>query len=57
LQHREVAHREAVVLALLLHHHAQQAPGWHLDQTQPGTFTWTLPNGRQLTTTPGHYPA
>ena len=38
------------------HHQAKQAPGWHLDQTTPGTYTWTLPNGRQLTTTPGHYP-
>jgi hypothetical protein len=39
------------------HHQAKQAPGWHVDHTQPGTFTWTLPNGRQLTTIPGHYPA
>jgi hypothetical protein len=38
------------------HHQTKQAPGWHLDQTQPGTFTWTLPNGRRITTTPGHYP-
>ena len=38
------------------HHKAKQAPGWHLDQPEPGRFILTLPNGRQITTTPGHYP-
>jgi hypothetical protein len=39
------------------HHQAKQAPGWRLEQTEPGRFTWTLPSGRRLSTTPGHYPA
>jgi len=39
------------------HHRAKQAPGWHVDQTEPGRFTWTLPSGRQLQTVPGCYPA
>jgi hypothetical protein len=39
------------------HHRAKQAPGWHLDQPQPGTLTWTLPHGRSYTITPGTYPA
>ena len=39
------------------HHQAKQAPGWHVDQTEPGSFTWTLPSGRKLTAVPGHYPA
>lgn len=38
------------------HHRAKQAPGWRLGQTQPGQFTWTLPGGRQIRTTPGRYP-
>jgi hypothetical protein len=38
------------------HHQAKQAPGWRLEQTEPGRFTWTLPSGRRLSTTPGHYP-
>jgi hypothetical protein len=32
-------------------------PGWHLDQTQPGTLVWTLPHGRSYTTQPEPYPA
>jgi len=39
------------------HHRAKQAPGWHVDQTEPGQFIWTLPSGRQLTAVPGRYPA
>ncbi len=38
------------------HHRAKQAPGWHLDQPQPGTLTWTTPHGRSYTTTPEPYP-
>jgi hypothetical protein len=37
------------------HHRCKQAPGWHVDQPQPGTATWTLPNGRTHTTTPTVY--
>jgi hypothetical protein len=39
------------------HHQAKQAPGWRLDQPEPGTLTWTLPSGRRYTTTPEPYPA
>jgi hypothetical protein len=39
------------------HHAAKQAPGWYLDQPQPGTLVWTLPNGRTYTTKPRPYPA
>jgi hypothetical protein len=39
------------------HHQAKQAPGWHLDQPEPGLLTWTLPSGRRYTTTPEPYPA
>jgi hypothetical protein len=38
------------------HHQAKQAPGWHLDQPEPGTLIWTLPSGRQYTATPEPYP-
>jgi hypothetical protein len=38
------------------HHQAKQAPGWHLDQTKPGTMTWTTPSGRSYTTGPSLYP-
>jgi hypothetical protein len=38
------------------HHRAKQAPGWHLDQPEPGLLTWTLPSGRRYTTTPEPYP-
>ena len=37
------------------HHRAKQAPGWHVEQPQPGTTRWTLPNGRNHTTTPTTY--
>ena len=38
------------------HHRAKQAPGWRLDQPQPGTMTWTTPSGRTYTTCPSAYP-
>jgi hypothetical protein len=28
------------------HHQAKQAPGWDLDQHEPGVMTWRLPSGR-----------
>ena len=37
------------------HHRAKQAPGWHVEQPQPGVTRWTLPNGRMHTTTPTEY--
>jgi hypothetical protein len=37
------------------HHRAKQAPGWRVEQPQPGTTRWTLPNGRNHTTTPTTY--
>jgi Domain of unknown function (DUF222) len=37
------------------HHRAKQAPGWRVEQPQPGTTRWTLPNGRTHTTTPTTY--
>jgi hypothetical protein len=37
------------------HHRAKQAPGWHLDQPEPGVLTWTLPHGRSYKVTPGTY--
>jgi Domain of unknown function (DUF222) len=38
------------------HHQAKQAPGWHLDQPEPGTLTWTLPSGRRYAVMPEPYP-
>jgi hypothetical protein len=38
------------------HHKAKQAPGWKLEQPQPGIFTWTTPSGRTYPTRPGKYP-
>ena len=38
------------------HHQAKQAPGWHLQQDQPGQMTWTLPSGRTYHTTGEPYP-
>ena len=37
------------------HHRAKQAPGWQVEQPQPGTTRWTLPNGRSHTTKPTTY--
>jgi len=39
------------------HHAAKQAPGWHLQQSQPGHLKWTLPSGRIRTVTPRPYAA
>jgi hypothetical protein len=33
------------------HHRAKQAPGWRLEQPEPGVMRWTLPSGRIHTTT------
>ena len=38
------------------HHHTKQAHGWTLAQPEPGTMTWTSPNGRAYTTGPATYP-
>jgi hypothetical protein len=38
------------------HHHTKQAPGWQVEQHQPGYHTWTTPSGRQYTTGPTTYP-
>jgi Domain of unknown function (DUF222) len=37
------------------HHRCKQAPGWHVEQPEPGVIRWTLPNGRVHTTTPTVY--
>jgi hypothetical protein len=37
------------------HHHAKHAPGWKLQQTQPGIMRWTTPSGRTYTTRPTEY--
>ena len=37
------------------HHHAKHAPGWKLEQTQPGVMRWTTPSGRTYTTRPTQY--
>ena len=37
------------------HHRAKQAPGWHVEQPEPGISRWTLPSGRTHTTTPTIY--
>jgi hypothetical protein len=34
------------------HHQVKQTPGWTLEQTSPGTLTWTTPSGRQYTVGP-----
>jgi hypothetical protein len=39
------------------HHQVKQAPGWHLDQPEPGVLVWTTPSGRIYTTTAEPYPA
>jgi hypothetical protein len=38
------------------HHQTKQAPGWHLDQPEPGELIWTLPSGRTCTPTAEPYP-
>jgi len=37
------------------HHRAKQAPGWNVEQPEPGVFRWTLPSGRTHTTRPTNY--
>jgi Domain of unknown function (DUF222) len=37
------------------HHHVKQAPGWQLEQPEPGVMRWTTPAGRVYTTTPTVY--
>ena len=34
------------------HHHAKHAPGWKLQQPEPGVMRWTTPSGRTYTTHP-----
>jgi hypothetical protein len=38
------------------HHRAKQAPGWHLEQREPGRMTWRLPSGREYQTVGEPYP-
>jgi hypothetical protein len=37
------------------HHKAKQAPGWKVEQPEPGVIRWTLPSGRTHTTRPTVY--
>jgi hypothetical protein len=37
------------------HHRVKQAPGWRLEQPEPGVMRWTTPSGRHYTTTPTVY--
>ena len=37
------------------HHRVKQAPGWKLEQPEPGVMRWTTPSGRAYTTTPTVY--
>jgi hypothetical protein len=37
------------------HHRCKQAPGWRVEQPEPGVIRWTLPSGRSYTTTPTVY--
>jgi hypothetical protein len=37
------------------HHHAKHAPGWKLEQPEPGVMRWTTPSGRVYTTHPTQY--
>jgi hypothetical protein len=37
------------------HHRVKQAPGWRVEQPQPGIMRWTTPSGRTHTTTPTVY--
>ena len=37
------------------HHHAKHAPGWKLEQPEPGVMRWTTPSGRTCTTRPTQY--
>ena len=37
------------------HHRCKQAPGWNVEQPEPGVVRWTLPSGRAHITTPTVY--
>jgi hypothetical protein len=37
------------------HHKAKQAPGWTVEQPEPGVLRWTLPSGRTHSTRPTVY--
>jgi hypothetical protein len=37
------------------HHRVKQAPGWKLEQPEPGVMRWTTPSGRRYTTRPTVY--
>jgi hypothetical protein len=37
------------------HHRNKQAPGWTLEQPEPGVFRWTSPSGRIRSTYPTRY--
>jgi Domain of unknown function (DUF222) len=37
------------------HHHAKHAPGWKLEQSEPGIMRWATPSGRTYTTRPTQY--
>jgi hypothetical protein len=37
------------------HHRVKQAPGWKLEQPEPGVMIWTTPSGRSHTTRPTIY--
>jgi hypothetical protein len=37
------------------HHRVKQAPGWRVDQPEPGVIRWTTPAGRHYTTRPTVY--
>jgi hypothetical protein len=37
------------------HHRAKQAPGWMLEQPEPGVFRWRTPSGRTYVTGPTTY--
>jgi hypothetical protein len=37
------------------HHRVKQAPGWQLDQPEPGVMRWTTPSGRVYETRPTAY--
>ncbi len=37
------------------HHRVKQAPGWKLEQPEPGLMRWTTPSGRAYTTRPTVY--
>ncbi len=37
------------------HHRNKQAPGWHLEQPEPGIMRWRNPSGRTHTTYPTKY--